>query len=428
MPILFRAFLILALSVIAPLTHAITANCEKDGEVIFTQECIAQMMEEKAKSEQENTSTDNQKATPNRNNPRVETSPAEAKLDESKPLESKPLESKSTEPKTNQAAPAPVFIDPFKQTTSSKMEERLDTQKKTSTATLIANDNCTARRFFKALENKNISELSLCPLTAERLNLQDKRAERRGRTPLHWAVITKNYPLIEELLSLDANQSIRSRADLGATPLHLAVQLEDLKSTQLLVNKSKSLNNRNLLKETPLHLAVKSQNSATITSLIAAGANIESRDRTGKTPLLTASLYPDTNTIQLLLDNGAKTSVTTRQGNSPLHYSVLISPNTTQLLIESGVSKDRKNLLGQTPLQKLLDNYLPQHKSTVALLEGSMSKPIKTLTEAIKQGDLSSFKQLLDSGMSPDKLTIGQLKGNPIFIKELQNRGSFDKK
>lgn len=287
--------------------------------------------------------------------------------------------------------------------------------------------NCDTRLFFKALESKEQTFLSQCELTAELINSKDSRAERDGRTPLHWAVLTGNYHLLKRLLDEGAKTNTSSRTDLDGTPLHLAIMIEDKRSSRELLKTEINIDARNIFEETPLHLAIKKQNKDLIQILIENGADIEARDRTGKTPLLTASLFPDVSVISYLLDKGADIDVQTKQGNNPLHYSGLISPTTTEKLLLAGVNISQENASGYTPLEKLRMNFLPQHKSTIQLLasyeKNINDKAIAPLLVSLESDDLETFKTLLKEGTSASQLTIGDLNNKPRFKEALQQAG-----
>ncbi|GAB1609640.1 NF-kappa-B inhibitor cactus-like [Argonauta hians] len=107
------------------------------------------------------------------------------------------------------------------------------------------------------------------------------------QTPLHLAVITKQYDIISLLVRNGACVDIRDNN--GNTPLHIACKEEDIKCVKMLLgakNISKSLPQRNYDGFTSLHLAVLNKPYPIVNLLLCAGADINAQDgKSGRTIL-----------------------------------------------------------------------------------------------------------------------------------------------
>lgn len=388
-----------------------TEGCQKDDEVIFTRECISKMLGEEQ--------------PPLANLPQT-TQPAKQELieNESPKQKAMALPPMETNPENHEVPIQPPAEGRPLQTTNA-----WSASKQTIANPAQSKAQCTSRNFITALAADDKSAIASCRLTPELANSVDTTPEYRGRTALHWAVLTSNTEMLQQLLQADADPDHPSPTDLNASPLHLAVMQRNLQSVQLLINANAKINNRNLLKEAPLHLAVREGEVEIAEALMSAGADIEARDRTGKTPLLTASLGSSEEVIGLLLQSGANLYAKSRQGNTALHYSVLISSATTQLLIKAGAQLDVTNSQGATPLQRLSDSMLPQHENTLKMLIDQASPLEKRklseelLRSALNKNEISVFTRLLSNGFSPAELSLADLQGKPAFIRALQKNG-----
>lgn len=107
------------------------------------------------------------------------------------------------------------------------------------------------------------------------------------QTPLHLAVITKQYDIVDLLVRNGASVDIRDNN--GNTPLHVACREGDFDCVKILLgakNIKKSLNMHNYDGLTSLHLAVLRKPYPTVNILLYAGADINIQDgKSGRTIL-----------------------------------------------------------------------------------------------------------------------------------------------
>lgn len=109
----------------------------------------------------------------------------------------------------------------------------------------------------------------------------------------------------------------------GDTPLILAIQMEHMSTTMILI---KHGSNPNLLSRdnyySPLISAVNSQNLSLIDLLVQSGANINLQNKHGISPLFSAVTFDRLDIIKLLLDHGA--DFNPEQGIRPIVAAVSI--------------------------------------------------------------------------------------------------------
>lgn len=101
-------------------------------------------------------------------------------------------------------------------------------------------------------------------------------------------VLFNMFKKAEELLSQDID--VNFTEDYGYTPLHIAVENENIDMAKLLINKGADVNAKDGRGDTPLHIAVKNENHEFITLLIVSKASLNVKNNKGETPLF-YSLY-----------------------------------------------------------------------------------------------------------------------------------------
>lgn len=112
--------------------------------------------------------------------------------------------------------------------------------------------------------------------------------------------------------------------DHGSSLLHRAVEKQEIKLVELLLNCGADPNVRNKMGYTPLHLAVLYNNYNIVEILINNNANVNSRSNSGKTPLHLLSMRKENEASykigEILLKNYASTSLRDACGFTPLDY------------------------------------------------------------------------------------------------------------
>jgi len=107
----------------------------------------------------------------------------------------------------------------------------------------------------------------------------------RGETPLYLATMY-NYPaeIAEMLIEKGANVNIVRETD-KTTPLHNAINKENVDTVKLLLRSGAEVNQIYGLGESPLQTAVGKKNKVIIKMLIEKGANVNHLDRDNRKPL-----------------------------------------------------------------------------------------------------------------------------------------------
>ncbi|XP_075697725.1 nuclear factor NF-kappa-B p100 subunit [Rhinoderma darwinii] len=164
------------------------------------------------------------------------------------------------------------------------------------------------------------------------------------QTPLHLGVITKQYQTVHILLKAGADPTILDRY--GNSALHLAVQAEDVKMLQVLLEKTFSgyktlLNMPDYNGLYPIHWAVKVKSEKCLEHLVRSGADVNAAERkSGRSPLHIAVEMDNLNlAICLVTRLGADVNAQTFGGNTPLHLAASLgSPVLTKMLINAGAN------------------------------------------------------------------------------------------
>ncbi|KAM6954563.1 NF-kappa-B inhibitor epsilon [Aplochiton taeniatus] len=106
----------------------------------------------------------------------------------------------------------------------------------------------------------------------------------RGLTCLHLATLNRQHGLIKLLIKKGADLNIQEGTS-GKTPLHLAVELHDIPSVTLLLNKGANADAAMFNGCTPLHLAVGRQDATIANLLCQSGADKMLRNMEDETAL-----------------------------------------------------------------------------------------------------------------------------------------------
>jgi ankyrin repeat protein len=170
------------------------------------------------------------------------------------------------------------------------------------------------------------------------------------------------------LLLIDHGSPINAVTDFNETPLHFAVDEENLRMVKLLVERGASLDVKNRNGETALYLAAEVGELAILHYLVEAGAGLEESTDEGITPLhIAADSGPEM--VEFLLKKGAAIDAKDGKGKSPLHYAVH-NLDSVKVLIRHGADPRATDSEGKTPL----DVALQQKEKEIAEYLGSLEK------------------------------------------------------
>ena len=178
--------------------------------------------------------------------------------------------------------------------------------------------------------------------------------DRDGQTPLHWAVLTDQLPLIEFWLQagvspaatnfagqtalhiaatkglteqvkllLATNAPIDIRDTNGWTPLDAAIQAKQSDCIHLLMARAPAAAHPERGPATTLHEAAASGNVAALAALLDTETNLEARNELGLTPLQVAGQAGQLGAAAFLIDQGADVNARDPDGNTVLHQILL---------------------------------------------------------------------------------------------------------
>ena len=206
----------------------------------------------------------------------------------------------------------------------------------------------------------------------------------------------------------EAKRLISEGADLnvqviGKSPLHLAIEKDELEMSRLLIEHGADVNAEDDLGSAPLHGANYSDNVDLAKFLIEHGANVNAEDDLGSTPLHGASYSGNVDLAKLLIEHGANVSAENESGSTPLHgASYSGNVDLAKLFIEHGANVNAAAKSGDTPLHSASRSgsvktayLLIEHGANVNAVVKSGSTP---LHEACCKGRLEVAKLLIRQG------------------------------
>jgi cytohesin len=226
---------------------------------------------------------------------------------------------------------------------SDKLPDTLDVPNHTNTNT---NTIAIPRHRLAIHKNTEANPLFLTTLVNEK--------NQRGATMLHIAVLIRNVKEIRALL--DSGVDINAQDKDGNTPLHWASEEGYIEVIDVLLASGAKLNAKNKHGDTPMHFAAFRGNTKAIDTLLAAGAELNVKDEYGDTPLHFAAFHGNLKTIEMLLQvPGIDVHTTDKYGNTILHATLEIghiAAVRTLLIQAPNIDVNAKNQFGRTALHK----------------------------------------------------------------------------
>ena len=154
---------------------------------------------------------------------------------------------------------------------------------------------------------------------------------------IHDAVKLGDLKLLQKILEGDPS-SINKPDENSMTPLHLAIDLADLKAASLLLEKGADVNLINYKKETPLHVAANKGNAEAVKLLLKYDADITLREMRDRIPLFLACNWGnDLETVRLLIEAGSDVNDVNSRGERVLVSTLFYGrKEIIDLLLDSG--------------------------------------------------------------------------------------------
>lgn len=208
-------------------------------------------------------------------------------------------------------------------------------------------------------------------------------------------------------------------------PLHIAVQKNDVKEIERLVQSGVDPNQTNERGETPLHLSIFGRVETTTTLLkLGANPNVTSTEHRS-TPLLSACGLGRIDHARHLLLAGASPNTTTAVGFTCLQLALNASnpEQLVALLLKSGADPNQQGYKRYFALETAMER---KQKTAIDLLLKAQADPNlfgdrPLLEKAVLQDDDDLVEKLLSAGANPNLIS----KGYPIYFVAVK-KGSIE--
>lgn len=250
--------------------------------------------------------------------------------------------------------------------------------------------------------------------------------DRNMKIPLHYAIETQNLKAVELLLEYGSNVNTVEKN--GYNSLHLSVKTQSLQITEIILNYISDIDAKYNTGESALHIACNLQLVEIARLLIKFGASVNTQDYSHEiTPLHYSIILSNRELITLLLKNGANPNSQDIYGNTPLYYSILegnfdiflmiVKSNITQNVINLNIW----NIYGETPLHIILKNNTENIESYLDIILEKSNLTIQDndgntcLHYLIENNLWKKYKQIIVKKRL-DIFSINSLKQSPFDI------------
>ncbi|MBO7244306.1 MAG: ankyrin repeat domain-containing protein [Alphaproteobacteria bacterium] len=177
-----------------------------------------------------------------------------------------------------------------------------------------------------------------------------------GNAPIHLAVLNDNLHVLKYLIEKKADLNLVNPYT-KRSALMMAVQGQDEKMANVLINAGANLNLQDSYNETALHVAVRYANEPITDLLIKRGANLDIQNNKGWTALMIAIRRANKKLVSALIENGANIHLTDKNGWSALTWAVDLGHGSfAKSLIEKGADINIQDSKGRTPLMRAVKN------------------------------------------------------------------------
>ena len=171
------------------------------------------------------------------------------------------------------------------------------------------------------------------------------------RTALHFAVRSKNIPIVREILASHPELDV---VDEGRRETALECALPNIELTEILLDAGANPEFANGTEATLLSSAVVCSSAEAVEMLLKRKVDLNHKDKWGWTPICDAvGNIRSAEIVRLLADNGANLQDTAGDGESSLlHMAIFGPPKILQILLEfrKSIDLERRNASNNTPL------------------------------------------------------------------------------
>jgi ankyrin repeat protein len=249
-------------------------------------------------------------------------------------------------------------------------------------------------------------------------------SNKKGQTPLHYAIQHYNMPLSNFLI--DKGASVTAKDHKGYTPLHVLMRIH-VESDSVLKNlmaHGADLNAPINDGSTPLHLAVKYYNMYYVIKLVDLKANCNSPDNIGNTPVHIAIQRGFTPALHFLLSRGGNPSFRNKHGNAPLHVASRYGHvDCMEVLLKHKADPNIKDHEQRTPIFNTIDDEEANMDALNFLMHNGADLNVKDVLgrpPLHHTNDLEAIEALLDHGAEAD---VKDNSGNSLVHNILRQNG-----
>ncbi|XP_519806.3 transient receptor potential cation channel subfamily A member 1 [Pan troglodytes] len=216
-----------------------------------------------------------------------------------------------------------------------------------------------------------------------------KRCDDMDTFFLHYAAAEGQIELMEKITRDSSLEVLHEMDDYGNTPLHCAVEKNQIESVKFLLSRGANPNLRNFNMMAPLHIAVQGMNNEVMKVLLehrTIDVNLEGEN--GNTAVIIACTTNNSEALQILLNKGAKPCKSNKWGCFPIHQAAFSgSKECMEIILRFGEEHGYS--------RQLHINFMNNGKATPLHL-------------AVQNGDLEMIKMCLDNGAQIDPVEKGR--------------------
>lgn len=199
------------------------------------------------------------------------------------------------------------------------------------------------------------------------------REENTQQTSLHLAVMGSNKTrLVEILLEVSGQQIINFQDIEGKTPLHLAMECDNIAAVKLLVKNGANIELVDLNGQVPLHIAIEKENLEAV-MLLSNQTTINVVTKSGNYPIHLAVIKGSEDIVDFLIKFHSDLNVKDREGNTALHLALMNKQYKIALLLsEAGASLSVLNDSGNPPIFYAPTNKLKEIQEASSRFQGAI--------------------------------------------------------